>query len=443
MFYRNVKYIGLSAVIVVLIGGFWFFRSAIDIGKPEIKIHQDVDMIGRQRVIEVTFSDRGSSLRDTWITISQGDKTYTLYSAHYPKKDTHDKTISVTVDPLVLQMQDGPATLNIKAVDYSLFKNQTLLSKPLTIDLLPPQIYLLNPQNIINPGGTCVTVYRTSKPVVMSGIQVDDRHFPAYLTTLSGKTFYISYFSLPIEASQGTTRIKVVARDQAGNESALALPHLIKNGKFRADKITLSNQFLQQKMPEFQMADVNLRGKTPVETFISVNSVMRQDNFKTIQSLTRKSEARQLWTDTFLRMKNAAPMALFGERRIWLYDGKAIGESLHEGVDLASLEHAPIEAANHGIVVFAGPLGIYGNTVIIDHGFGLFTLYGHLSMINMKAGQAVRKEEVIGNSGMTGLAGGDHIHFSILVGGQFVNPVEWWDPHWIADNVTGKIAMAN
>jgi hypothetical protein len=168
MFYRNVKYIGLSAVIVVLIGGFWFFRSAIDIGKPEIKIHQDVDMIGRQRVIEVTFSDRGSSLRDTWITISQGDKTHTLYSAHYPKKDTHDKTISVTVDPLVLQMQDGPATLNIKAVDYSLFKNQTLLSKPLTIDLLPPQIYLLNPQNIINPGGTCVTVYRTSKLISVS-----------------------------------------------------------------------------------------------------------------------------------------------------------------------------------------------------------------------------------------------------------------------------------
>lgn len=443
MFYRNVKYIGLLAVIVVLIGGFWFLRSAIDIGKPQINIHQDVGVIGRQSVIEVTFSDRGSSLRDTWITISQGDKTYTLYSAHYPKKDTRDKTISVTVDPLVMQMQDGPATLNIKAVDYSLFKNQTLLSKPLTIDLLPPQIYLLNPQNIINPGGTCVTVYHTSKPVVMSGIQVDDLHFPAYLTTISGKTFYISYFSLPIEASQGTTRIKVVARDQAGNESALALPHLIKNRKSRADKITLSNQFLQQKMPEFQMADVNLRGKTPVETFIHVNSVMRQDNSKTIQSLTRKSEARQLWTDTFLRLKNAAPMALFGERRIWLYDGKTIGESLHEGVDLASLEHAPIEAANHGIVVFAGPLGIYGNTVIIDHGFGLFTLYGHLSMINMKAGQAVRKEEIIGNSGMTGLAGGDHLHFSILVGGQFVNPLEWWDPHWIADNVTSKIAMAN
>jgi murein DD-endopeptidase MepM/ murein hydrolase activator NlpD len=342
-----------------------------------------------------------------------------------------------------MKMQDGPAILNINAVDYSLFKNQTLLSKPLTIDLHPPQIYLLNPQNIINPGGTCVTLYRTSKPVVISGIQVDDRFFSAYPTTLSGKPFYIGYFSLPIEAGQGQTRIKVVAQDQAGNESAVALPHLIKKGKFRTDKINLSDPFLQQKMPEFQMADMNLRGKTPVETFIHVNSVMRQDNFKTIQSLTRKSEARQLWTDTFLRMKNAAPKALFGEKRIWLYDGKAIGESLHEGVDLASLEHAPIEAANNGLVVYAGPLGIYGNTVIIDHGLSLFTLYGHLSTINVKTGQTVRKQEVMGSSGMSGLAGGDHLHFSILVDGQFVNPLEWWDAHWIADNVTKKIAMAN
>jgi murein DD-endopeptidase MepM/ murein hydrolase activator NlpD len=443
MLYRYIKYVGLLAVILLMIVGFWLFGSAFDMGKPEIRIPHDVSMIGRQKVIDVTFSDRGSSLRETLITISQGDKIYTLHTFKYPGKGTHDKTISVTVDPLGMKMQDGPAILNINAVDYSLFKNQTLLSKPLTIDLHPPQIYLLNPQNIINPGGTCVTLYRTSKPVVISGIQVDDRFFSAYPTTLSGKPFYIAYFSLPIEAGQGQTRIKVVAQDQAGNESAVALPHLIKKGKFRTDKINLSDSFLQQKMPEFQMADMNLRGKTPVETFIHVNSVMRQDNFKTIQSLTRKSEARQLWTDTFLRMKNAAPKALFGEKRIWLYDGKAIGESLHEGVDLASLEHAPIEAANNGLVVYAGPLGIYGNTVIIDHGLSLFTLYGHLSTINVKTGQTVRKQEVMGSSGMSGLAGGDHLHFSILVGGQFVNPLEWWDAHWIADNVTRKIAMAN
>jgi murein DD-endopeptidase MepM/ murein hydrolase activator NlpD len=442
MLHRNIKYIGLLLLMVVLIGGYWLLKSALDIGKPDIKLHQDVGMVGRQSVIEVTFSDRGSSLRDTSISINQGDKTHTLHSVHYPEKGTRDKTISITIDPFNMKMQDGPATLNIKAVDYSLFKNQTLLSRPLTIDMLPPQITSLNPQNIVNPGGSCITLYRTSKPVVASGVQVDDRHFPAYLTMISGKPVYIVYFTLPIEARQGTTTIKLVARDQAGNESSVALPHLIKKKVFRADKMNLSDPFLQQKMPEFQLADTNLRGKTPVETFIHVNSVMRQDNFKTIQSLVLKSEARQLWEDTFLRMKNASPMAMYGDRRTYVYGGKIVGESLHEGVDLASVQHAPIEAANHGIVAFAGPLGIYGSTAILDHGFGLFTLYAHLSTMDVKAGQAVKKGDVIGRSGMTGLAGGDHLHFSIIVGGRFVNPIEWWDPHWIADNVTRKMAMA-
>ncbi|MDD4860773.1 MAG: M23 family metallopeptidase, partial [Smithellaceae bacterium] len=113
----------------------------------------------------------------------------------------------------------------------------------------------------------------------------------------------------------------------------------------------------------------------------------------------------------------------------------------HLGVDLASTAHAPIEAANHGIVVFAGPLGIYGNAVIIDHGLGLFSLYGHLSSIETTVGKNVKKEEKIGVSGLTGLAGGDHLHFSMLAGGQFVNPQEWWDPHWIEDNVMKKMAF--
>jgi len=442
MFDRKIKMIAIAIILLILIGGVWLFSSLVEIGKPEIRIKQDVAVVGQRKVIEVTFSDQGSGLRDTWMTMSQGDKIHKLYAVHYSGKGTHDKTVSVTIDPYNMKMQEGPAFLNIKIVDYSLFKNEMVLSKPLTIDLHPPQIYLQNPQNIINPGGTCVTLYRTSKPTATSGVQVDDRYFPAYLTAISGKPFYIAYFPLAVDAAQGITHIRVVARDQAGNEASLALPHLIKTKKFRADKVTLSDQFLQQKMPDFQLTEAQLRGKTPLDTFTYVNSTLRQDNFKTIQAAARKSEARQMWVDTFLRMKNASPMALFGDRRTWLYGGKIIGESFHEGVDLASLEHAPIEAANDGIVVFAGPLGIYGNAIMIDHGFGLFTLYGHQSMLNVKVGQAVRKGNVIGQSGTTGLAGGDHLHFGILVGGQFVNPQEWWDPHWIADNVTKKIAMA-
>jgi murein DD-endopeptidase MepM/ murein hydrolase activator NlpD len=135
-------------------------------------------------------------------------------------------------------------------------------------------------------------------------------------------------------------------------------------------------------------------------------------------------------------------MALYGDKRTYQYQGKAVGESKHMGVDLASTANAPVEAANHGIVAYTGYLGIYGNAIIIDHGFGLFTLYSHLSSINATTGQAVKKGDRIGHTGMTGLAGGDHLHFGMILGGQFVNPQEWWDPHWIADNVSKKIAVS-
>jgi murein DD-endopeptidase MepM/ murein hydrolase activator NlpD len=163
---------------------------------------------------------------------------------------------------------------------------------------------------------------------------------------------------------------------------------------------------------------------------------MRKENFSAIQKICMKSAPKELWEGEFLRMSNAAPMALFGDKRSYVYEGKVVGESVHEGVDLAANARSPIEASNKGIVVFTGALGIYGNTVIIDHGLGLFSLYAHLSSIDTTVGKTVAKGEKIGLSGMSGLAGGDHLHFSIMVGGKFVDPKEWWDPHWIKDNIT-------
>lgn len=437
------RYVIALAVVIVLTGGFFLFGSYFEIGKPEIRLAEDLVAIGRQKGMEISFSDKGSGLRETAAVIVQDDRSYPISSIRYPDKKTSRKVLSLTVDPYEMKMHDGPAILQLKVVDYSLFKNETLISRPVTIDMTPPQIYPQNPQNIINPGGTGVTLFRTSEPTAMSGVMVENQFFRSYPVMVSGKLFQIVYFALPVDARQGATRIKIVARDTASNEASLALPHLIKVKKFRSDPMNLSDTFLQQKMPDFQISNPELRGKTPLETFIHVNGQMRQDNLKAIQAITRKSEPRQLWQETFLRMKNASPMALFGDARTYVYQGKAIGESLHEGVDLASTEHAPIEAANDGIVAFAGPLGIYGNAVIIDHGLGLSSLYAHLSAIQTQTGQPVKKGDRIGTSGVTGLAGGDHLHFSMIVGERFVNPQEWWDPHWIADNVTKKIAQAN
>jgi murein DD-endopeptidase MepM/ murein hydrolase activator NlpD len=109
------------------------------------------------------------------------------------------------------------------------------------------------------------------------------------------------------------------------------------------------------------------------------------------------------------------------------------------GVDLASLAQSRVPAGNSGIVVFAGPLGIYGNTVVIDHGCGLFSMYSHLSKIEVEVKKEVKRGDSLGRTGATGMAGGDHLHYAMMVHGVFVNPLEWWDPHWIRDNVDLKM----
>ncbi|MFI5324290.1 MAG: M23 family metallopeptidase, partial [Thermodesulfobacteriota bacterium] len=83
-----------------------------------------------------------------------------------------------------------------------------------------------------------------------------------------------------------------------------------------------------------------------------------------------------------------------------------------------------------------------GNTVIIDHGMGVATLYGHMSSIDVKVGDRVSKKQILGKTGQTGLAAGDHLHYGVYVNGVAVRPVEWWDDKWIKDNVILKIDQA-
>ena len=432
-----------AAVVIVLAAGalgWLYFAGWLDLGKPAIQLDSDIIAIGSKKDIGITFSDERSGLSGLKVEIVQDNKPHLLAQETFPSRSTRQKVLRLTVQPNALKLNNGPAIVRITAEDASLFKNETVVSEQVRIDTLPPQIYMLSPVNYINQGGTGFIPYRTSKPTALTGVFVDDRFYPGYNIVIGGKPTSVAYFALEPGAS-AATKIVIFARDGAGNEARTSMPFTIKPKKFRADKVNLSETFLQKIMPEFQASIPQLQGKTPVEVFGYVNTTLREENAKIIQSVCRKSINKKLWEGVFHRMRNASPMALFGDQRTYLVDGKPFGNSVHLGVDLASTAHAPIEAANHGIVVFAGPLGIYGNAVIIDHGLGLFSLYAHLSSFETVVGKNVKKEEKIGVSGMSGLAGGDHLHFSILVGGEFVNPQEWWDPHWIEDNVMKKMAM--
>jgi murein DD-endopeptidase MepM/ murein hydrolase activator NlpD len=101
-----------------------------------------------------------------------------------------------------------------------------------------------------------------------------------------------------------------------------------------------------------------------------------------------------------------------------------------------------VPAANGGRVLLAEYFGIFGNCVVLDHGYGLMSLYGHLSSIDVREGQAVERGQAVGRTGQTGLAGGDHLHFGILLQGNPVTPVEWWDDHWLEDRLSRKLGDA-
>ena len=133
--------------------------------------------------------------------------------------------------------------------------------------------------------------------------------------------------------------------------------------------------------------------------------------------------------------------ARFAEHRTYSFEGRNVDEQVHLGYDLSSTSQSEIPAANDGVVVYAGTLGIYGSTVVIDHGLGLFSLYGHMSEIAVEKGTPVARGESIGRTGQTGLAGGDHLHFSMLVDGTFVDPLEWFDAKWIEEHIDPKLAL--
>lgn len=435
-------YIALVIVILLAAGGGWlYFEGYLDREKPVIKLHQDITAIGKSKDIQVSFSDTNSGLSKLKIEIIQDRQTHLLFDESLPSRGIKHKSIQIKVDTIALHLKNGPAIIQLSARDASLFQNDAIWAQQIKIDTVPPNIELLNTVNYINQGGTGFIAYRTSKPSALTGVYVDDYFSQGHTIMMNNRAVCVTYFALPTHAENGKTKIVIFARDDAGNESRISLPCQIKTKKFRSDKLNLGDAFLQQKMPEFQATVPELQNKSLQDVFAYVNTIMREDNGKTIQSFCNKSVNRKLWDGPFHRMQNGKPMALFGDQRTYLVDNKPFGNSTHLGIDLASTSQAPIEAANAGIVVFAGPLGIYGNAVIIDHGLGLFSLYAHMSTLETTVGKNVIKAEKIGLSGLTGLAGGDHLHFSMLVNGRFVNPVEWWDPHWIQDNIDKKLAM--
>jgi murein DD-endopeptidase MepM/ murein hydrolase activator NlpD len=258
--------------------------------------------------------------------------------------------------------------------------------------------------------------------------------FDSLEKTQTGETYFV-FFPAPFDIQNGSV-FYAVAKDTAGNQKVQALSTRLNIKKYKKSAINISDSFIKKVV--YPLLNETSTSE-PVRAFRKVNEELREDNLNKLRGLSRETEQKILWKGRFKQLRNSKVMATYGDRRTYYYRGKQVNGSVHLGYDLASTAHAIVDAANTGVVRFTGDLGIYGNTVIIDHGLGLMSLYGHLSTILVKEGHVVKKGEVIAKTGSTGLAGGDHLHFGILIHGYEISPLYWWDPRWVKTNVTNLL----
>lgn len=355
-----------------------------------------------------------------------------------------EKQLTITPDFVALGVPEGKASLEVYVDTYAWHLGARpegpQLTVPIEVDLTPPRLEMLSSEHNLRVGGSAVVVFRQSPDTVESGVAVGDYYFPATRGYFADEDGALAFFAVPQDLDTDA-RARLVARDGAGNEREVRIPTRIRGGEFRERTLAISDSFLQRKVPEIREDNRMPESDDLLQGYLTINRDLRRANEETIRAATKESADQRYWRGAFQRQPRAASVSNFGDRRAYEYNGEIVDRQVHLGVDLASVKHAPIEAAQAGVVVFADYLGIYGETVILDHGLGIFSLYGHLSSIAVSVGDEVAKGGVVGRSGETGLAGGDHLHFSIMIHGIHVDPVEWWDDHWLEDRILSKLAL--
>ncbi|MEG6506835.1 M23 family metallopeptidase [Nitratidesulfovibrio sp. 1201_IL3209] len=431
---KNLSIVIVFAALLGLlgIGGFMLFQ---DMEGPEVILSPDTGRASPHQDLTLTLRDKKSGIRSVTVTVKKNSHSLVVLDSAFSDGRREQR---VTFNLKDAGLKDGAFDLEVRATDTSLAGfgkgNTTTRIYPMRLDTQPPRVSVKSMPPYVRRGGTGSILYSVNEEVERTGVKVGDLYFPGFRQP-SGD--YICFFAFPHFLTVAQYAPEITAVDLSGNAMASRLVIRPLDKAFRHDNINLSESFLASKMPEFEQ---EVPGEmTQLERFLKVNSELRTANERTLLEVGKDTGPAMLWHGAFQQLPNSATRAGFADNRSYIYNGQKVDNQTHLGLDFASLAMAEVPASNSGRVVFAGQLGIYGNLVIVDHGLGLQTLYSHLSEISANVGQQVKKGDIIGKTGTTGMAGGDHLHFGVTVSGVQVQPVEWLDPHWIEDNVTSRL----
>ena len=445
-----VQVLAMFIIIVLALVGIAVFHAG---APPVIKIQPGMTAIGTRTPVTIEISEPKRGLTLVSIELVQESNTAVLIEKNYEpswqipflgsktEKDTLDVLVGRQIFP---ELKEGHATIRVtagRAGTWLRNPSNVVEELALPVRFAPPSIQVTSTQTYVSQSGSEAVTYRVGESAVRDGVRAGDRWFPGYVLPGGGPRDRFALFAAPYDMT--TPDIRIMAEDSVGNMAEISFINNFARRRTRTDTIQISDSFLNKVVPPI-LAQTPAIGEqaTLLDSYLAINSDLRSMNDETIKTLADNSHESFLWNKPFLMMPNSKVTAGFAEQRTYLYQGRDVDQQFHLGIDLAQVRQAPVPAANDGVIVLARFLGIYGEAVVIDHGFGLMTIYGHLSSITVAEGQKIHRGETIGRTGETGLAGGDHLHYAVLLAGIPVDPVEWSDGNWIKNRIAGKLGGA-
>ena len=445
----------LLIVGAAVLGGAYLYAGTLP--GPSIEIRSPEKYVGQNTQLEFSVDTPRGEFTAVDAVLEQEGQSTTLFStdpAQQPAGEIKQEAEKMyIIRPIgrqaIATLKQGPARVTVTAfrpVFYGIRTARTSVTRELEVRLDPPRVGVLSLHHFVNHGGPEFVVFRATPADVAAGVRVGNVEYPAFpgqSVGISDPAVRVAFFALAYDQDR-TATISVIARDVAGNQATSNIEHRVFPKPFAKSRIEINDGFLQRVVPAIAQNTPggNIDTNDLVKGFLTINRDLRAQNNKTIADLAQKTRPEMLWREAFSQLGNTSIESRFADYRTYIYKGDEIDQQVHLGFDLASLQQAPVTASNRGVVLFADYLGIYGNCVILDHGLGVQSLYAHLSTVDVREGDMVEKGQTLGRTGTTGLAGGDHLHFTLLVNGVAINPIEMWDGKWMEDRVFRKIREA-
>ena len=450
-FTRNKKsplgvILGLVFIVFIISVAYLYLSPAFEQNKPSVVSEKSIYWNLKSKVRIVLKDDTG--IKYYKITFRDGTKNIVL-----EQKVIQDskKEIVVDVNPPKLDMfyKGTDTTLVIEVVDNSKWNfldgNKIVETINVKIDTKKPIANVLRNSRYIQRGGSAVLVAKIKDENLKEASIVFNDKKKFALTPFYKEDYYVALVAWPMDISS-FDRVNLVVTDKANNKTITKVPFYIQKKNYKNDKINLSKTFINNVSANVLEQSFEAIPSSVEDIFIYSNTVLRDKNIKTMeQSVLKNSSDDRIDSfniNAFKRLRGSKTVAGYGDRRHYYLDGKKINEAWHLGIDWASVKKAAVRVSNPGKVIFKNYLGLYGNSIIIDHGMGLATLYAHTSSQQVEVGEFVKKNKKIGNTGSTGAVFGDHLHFGVLIQGVEVNPIEWMDKNWIKLRITNILNKA-